>query len=188
MANGGLLQIMLDFKPALQRFLVLRGATFEEAEDILQDVSVKLSTMKIGPVREERAYLYRMAHNQMVHYRRSADRQARREREWTDANTGDPPELDEEPSAETRLVASQQVRIIERVLNQLPQRTQSIFKRFRVDGEPQRQIAEDLGISISAVEKHLARAYEAVTSTRKRIDEDSAGVRHLRSGADFDGI
>ena len=38
---------------------------------------------------------------------------------------------------------------------------------------PQRQIAGELGISLSAVEKHLQKAYQVVVETQKRLDADT---------------
>ncbi|TCM16606.1 RNA polymerase sigma-70 factor (ECF subfamily) [Novosphingobium sp. PhB165] len=186
--NSGLLQVLLEMRPALERYLMLRGAGAEEAEDVLQDVSLKLASASIGPVSEMKAYLYRMANNEFLLGRRSRNRRTRREEDWVGMNTGDPPELDERPSVEAQLIAGEQVQILQSVLDGLPERTASVFRRFRVDGEPQRQIAEDLGISVSAVEKHLARAYEAIASMRRRLDGDHMPARHLRSGARRDGI
>ena len=178
----------MDIRPALLRFLILRGATPEEAEDVVQEISIRLATAPVAPVAQMRAYLYRMASNQFLINRRTADRRSRREVDWVDANTGDPPEIDERPSAEAGLIAADEVRVLQGVIDRLPERTRQIFRRFRLEGEPQRDIAEDLGISVSAVEKHLARAYEAVASIRKRLDGDRLPERHLRSGVDRYGI
>ena len=104
----------------------------------------------------------------------------RREEDWVDAHSGEEREIDEQPSVETHLIAREQLALLQRVLDGLPERTRIIFRRFRIDGEPQRQIAADIGISISAVEKHLARAYEAIAVARFRLDADVGGPRHLR--------
>ncbi|WP_138921377.1 sigma factor-like helix-turn-helix DNA-binding protein, partial [Novosphingobium pentaromativorans] len=52
----------------------------------------------------------------------------------------------------------------------LPDRTAWIFRQYRIEGQSQRDIAHELGISLSAVEKHLQRAYKAVLSLRSRLD------------------
>ena len=72
-----------------------------------------------------------------------------------------------------------QLAILQRILDGLPERTRIIFRRFRIDGEPQRVIAGELGISISAVEKHLARAYQAIAAAKLRLNEDHADRRSL---------
>lgn len=87
--------------------------------------------------------------------------------------------MDEAPSVETMLIAREQLAILQRVLDGLPERTSLIFRRFRVDLEPQRRIADDLGISVSAVEKHLSRAYTEIAAAKLLLDEDATERRHL---------
>jgi RNA polymerase sigma-70 factor (ECF subfamily) len=179
MASGGLLGAFIELRPALSRYLMLRGASADEAEDILQEVYLTLSADRIGPVAEPRAYLYRMTTNHFLLSRRTAGRRTRREEDWVEAHSGEEREIDEQPSAEARLIAREQLAILQRVLDGLPERTRTIFRRFRIDGEPQRQIAADIGISVSAVEKHLTRAYEAIAAAKLRLDGDRSHPRHL---------
>lgn len=179
MTDGGLVLLFGELRPALARYLMARGASSDEAEDILQDIHMKLLADNIGPVSQARAYLYSMANNHFLMHRRSAGRRVRREEDWAQINGGRDGEVDERPSVETELIAREQLAILQRVLDDLPERSRIIFRRFRIDGEPQRRIAEELGISVSAVEKHLARAYEAITSARLRWDEDRLDRRHL---------
>ena len=179
MRDGGLVQLLDELRPALLRFLIARGARPDEAEDILQDVQVKLLAERIGPVAQQRAYLYSMTNNQFLMHRRTTGRRARREEDWADVNGGGGREADERPSIETELIAKEQLAALQRVIDALPERSRFIFRRFRIDGEPQRRIAEELQISVSAVEKHLARVYDAITSARQRWDEDRLDRRHL---------
>lgn len=180
MPNREILGMLVLLRSALLRFLASRGAAADEAEDILQEVYLTLSAAKIGPVTEPRAYLYRTANSHFLDHRRAAGRRVRREGDWVDAHTGEDRELDERPSAETSLIANQQVAILQHVLDGLPERTRTIFRRFRVEGEPQRQIAADIGVSVSAVEKHLTRAYEAIAAARFHMDGDHSMPRRLR--------
>jgi len=170
MSNGGLLAAFMELRPALLRYLTLRGAAADEAEDVLQEVHLKLWAEKLGAVEQPRAYLYRMANNHFLIQRRTANRRMRREGEWMDVQSGEDPELDERPSAEAGLIAREQLAALQRALDALPERTRTIFRRFRLDGEPQKQIAEDLGVSVSAIEKHLTRAYEAIAAVKLRLD------------------
>jgi DNA-directed RNA polymerase specialized sigma24 family protein len=48
-----------------------------------------------------------------------------------------------------------------------------LFRAVRIDKRPQRELAEELGISISAVEKHLQRAYREVVAVKEELDADS---------------
>lgn len=178
MPENGLLSYFLETRPALLRYLATRGASPHEAEDILQDVSVRLASEPTGPVAQPRAYLYKMANNHFLLHRRTDGRRVRREEDWVGTQLGDPPEVDQQPSAESRLVAREQLAIFQAVLDSLPDRTRSIFRRFRLEGEPQREIAAELGISVSAVEKHVARAYEKILSAKLKLDVAMGDPRH----------
>ena len=176
--GGGLVPLFAELRPALARFLQTRGASPDEAEDILQDVNIKLLAERSGPVAQPRAYLYKMTNTHFLLQRRTAGRRERREEDWVSAHGGSG-EADDQPSIETELIAREQLAILQRILDGLPERTRIIFRRFRIEGEPQRVIAGELGISVSAVEKHLARAYEAISAAKLRLDEDRPGRRNL---------
>jgi RNA polymerase sigma-70 factor (ECF subfamily) len=59
---------------------------------------------------------------------------------------------------------------VEQLLRTLGPRKESVFRRARIDGVPQRRIAEELGISISTVESDLRIACHALA----RLKEDMA--------------
>lgn len=179
MAADGLMQAFLSSRPALQRYLVMRGASPPLAEDVLQEVSVKLAAGGTGPVSEPRAYLYRMVTNQLQLHRRSEGRRTRRESDWVGLHQDGFTDVDERPSTEHSLIVREQVLILEQVLARLPERTRVIFLKFRVEREPQKHIAAQLGITVSAVEKHLTRAYQEISAIRKSLDADGALPRHL---------
>ena len=164
--------LLLSCRPALLRFLSLRGASTDEAEDVLQDLFVTLEGRAIGEVADPRAYLYRMTDNLWLDRRRAAQRRTRREEDYAGMGSG-PPDTDE------IVIARQELALIEAALGALPERTVEVFRRFRIDGEPQKGIAAQLGISVSAVEKHLQKAYAAVLAVRRRFDAENDGSRRL---------
>ena len=180
-AHGGLKAALLDCRPALLRFLAARRVSPDEAEDIIQDMFVKLETLAAGPVAEPRAYLYRMAENLLHDRRRSAGWRTSREEAWVAAQLGATPEADARPSAERDLIAREELRFVFDALGALPDRTVQIFRRYRLDGLRQREIAEDMGISVSSVEKHLRRAYEVVSEAQARLIADSAAPLRPRN-------
>jgi RNA polymerase sigma-70 factor (ECF subfamily) len=61
---------------------------------------------------------------------------------------------------------------MQRTIDALGQRAAAIFRRHRIDGVGQRDIAQEFGVSISTVESDLRRAYRAVIETRRRFDEE----------------
>jgi RNA polymerase sigma factor (sigma-70 family) len=173
-ASGGLRTVLLENRSALLRFLIARRVPADEAEDILQDLFVKLEDLKPGPVSQPRAYLYRMAENLLRDRRRSAGWRTSREEAWVAAQLGTTPEGDPRPSAERTLIAREELGLIFSALNRLPDRTLQIFRRYRLDGMRQREIADLMGISVSSVEKHLRRAYQVVVEARERLPAENS--------------
>ncbi|WP_233222417.1 RNA polymerase sigma factor [Allosphingosinicella deserti] len=165
---GGLEQVYLVHRPALLRFLRARGAG-DDAEDLLQEMWIKASAGASGPIRDPVPYLYRAANNLMLDRRRATQRQARRDADWSGAEPGIEP-ADDRPDAEQSALARDELEAAQEALAQLGDRTDTIFRRFRLKGDSQREIASDLGISLSAVEKHLQKAYRALVDLRRRLD------------------
>jgi len=165
--------LILTMRPSLVRFLRARGASPEEAEDLAQDLFLKAEGLDGRPIGEPSAYLYRMADNLFLDRRRSALRRQRREEDWA-GQSGDLATTSGQIRADDELNARHQLEIIEEALATLPDRTADIFRRFRIDGERQKAIATELGISVSAVEKHLQRAYDVVLRAKARIDSEES--------------
>ena len=170
--------LFMASRPALIRFLRMRGASAEEGEDLVQELYLKLDNQSIGPVAEPRAYLYRMADNLMLDRRRASLRRSQREEIWSDNEIG-VTAASTQPPADHALIAQEQLRLVSAALATLPERTVEIFRRFRIEGERQKVIAEDFGISVSAVEKHLQRAYEVVLVVKAQLDAENEHPRRL---------
>ena len=183
MAADGLMAVFMANRAQLVRFLRARGAA-DDAEDIAQDLWVKLSAGGQGPVSDPLGYLYRMADNLMIDRHRSAGRRRRREESWSgddDANGAS-----SQPSVERSLLSRERLGTVERALDALGERTSAIFRRFRVEGVGQKQIASEQGISLSAVEKHLRKAYRTLTDLQQEDDGESAPRSRLEIGGTTD--
>jgi RNA polymerase sigma-70 factor (ECF subfamily) len=102
----------------------------------------------------------------------SEGRRRGREQAWVAAQAGATLEADDRPSPEQALIARERLALVSAALGTLPERTVQVFRRYRIEGVPQRTIAAELGISLSAVEKHLQKAYQIVVETQKRLDAD----------------
>ena len=178
MRDGGLEAVLLGNRTALLRFMRARGGT-QDAEDLLHELWLKLAAAPpAGPIADPLAYLYRMADNLMHDRRRAALRRHRRETAWSDAASALAPDASDAPSTERVLVARDEVARIEVALATLGPRTVQIFRSCRIDGAGQKTIAAEHGISLSAVEKHLQRAYRTIMAAR--VDDDGAGLPKQR--------
>ncbi|PSO13099.1 RNA polymerase subunit sigma-24 [Sphingobium sp. AEW4] len=67
-------------------------------------------------------------------------------------------EADATPLADEQLIARQRLERLRAGIDRLPDRTRAIFVAHRLEHRKYREIAQDFHISISAVEKHIARA------------------------------
>lgn len=168
MTTSGLEAVFMENRAALLRFLRARGAG-EGAEDLLQEMWIKASAGATGPIADPLAYLYRAANNLMLDRLRADLRGQRRDRDWYAVSDGELG-ISEVPTGERVLIAREQLEAAEAALRELGERTDLVFRRFRIEGISQRDIADELGISLSAVEKHLQKAYRALIELRRRFD------------------
>lgn len=154
-------------RAVLMRYLQARGAR-DDAEDVLQEIWIKLGEGADAEIADHRAYLFRMAHNLMLDRARSAQRRRAREEEYVGG--ADP--VDETPAGIAPMIARQRLADVDGVLRDLGDRTYEIFRLYRLEEMPQRVIADRFGISLSAVEKHLQKAYRGLAAYRSRERED----------------
>lgn len=165
MNSGGLEAIFLSNRARLLRFLVAHGAG-DAAEDLLQELWLKVSGAQTGPISQPLSYLYRAANNLMLDRYRSQQQAVRRDTDWQETR----PTAEDAPG-ERALVAREQLARAEAALEALGPRPAAVFRRYRLDGVQQREIAREMGISLSTVEHDLRRAYQALNELRRRFDE-----------------
>jgi RNA polymerase sigma-70 factor (ECF subfamily) len=189
MGEAGLQAVFMASRPMLLRFMRARLGDYQEAEDLLQDLWLKLNGLETGPIADPRSYLFRMADNLVVDRRRSGQRRARRDEAWTEAQSGAAVDVDDRPSAEQTLLARERLRAVERALAELPERTATAFRLYRIEGKPQKSIAAEFGVTVSAVEKHLQKAYRAVLAAQSSCDAELGESRrpHRVEGTDVRG-
>ena len=132
-------------------FLLVRDRSV--AEDLAQEVFVQLWNR-----REELevntslwAYLKRSGHNRALN--RLRDQKLRRERE---AAAGRQQQGAEQPRQ--RLEEAELQQKVQQAVDALPPRTRLVFVLSRFEGYSQKQIAEELGISVKTVENQMTRA------------------------------
>jgi RNA polymerase sigma-70 factor (ECF subfamily) len=169
--KAGLLQLLGEMRSELLRFMLVRQCPPAEVEDLLQDLYVKLASIRTGPVSAPRAYLYQMANNLLHDHRRGRRRRQERDDHWTRSRIGPDLEKDAEPTPEESAIARDELERVNETLATMPVRTAQILKMYRVDGLSQKAIANTLDLSLSAVEKHLQRAYRKLQLLREELDD-----------------
>lgn len=161
-APAGLERLYCVHRADLLRFLVARTGDPSEAEDVLQEVWFKLKSPGGKPIANGRAFLYRVAHNLLVDRLRTRHRQMRRERLWSDQRNGFVPAgrepIDNSQSAEEELLEREDTALLASVFAALPERARYAFVLHRLKGLRHAEVAEEMRISKSGVEKHMAVA------------------------------
>ena len=115
--------------------------------------------------------MMRAADRLMIDRYRAERQAAMREKAWMQAQPGVTDNIAPAPDALRILAARQQATAVEAALIELGERPAAILRRHRIDGIPQRQIADELGVSLSTVESDLRRAYGRLVDIRRAIDE-----------------
>ena len=150
-------------RPLLLRLLTARLGAADDAEDALQDIWVKLDTHDVQePVAQPTAYLCRIASNLAADRRLSAARSGARDTAWQEAQ----PTADEQPDAERALIGRERLRQIEAEVATMPERMRVALRLYRIEDQPQKEIAERLGMTVSGVEKLLRRAVRQICASR----------------------
>ncbi len=151
-------EVLIDtleaYRPDLIRFLRRRLGCVDAANDVVQSISERLiDTPVTMEIDNPRAYLFRAAanaahsHTRAANARHAYEAAAAAGREQIDAN--DP---------ERAFLGREALRIVQDALDDLPLLSRRMFIAFRVNGESQRDIAKRFCVSLSTVEKRLAKA------------------------------
>lgn len=153
-AGGGIAAVFLDRRDLVRRLLVAQGCPPDQAEDILQDMWLKIGRARIGPVADPVAYLMRMASNLAADRRVAAQRRSARELGWSEVQ----PRAAEQPDPEREAMAASELARMQALLDAMPAPMRRALVLFRIEGWSQAAIAADAGLSVSGIEKLLARA------------------------------
>ncbi len=157
---SGLAQVYVEIRSDLLRFLTARLGSRETAEDILQELWIRLEMASTGPVANSRAYLYRAAQNLALDAVRSRQRQALRDNEWAKGQgiAGSLYPADPRPHAEAEMLAREDAAALASAIAALPDGAGRALRLHKLEGLSHAEVATRLGVSRSAVEKRLAVA------------------------------
>lgn len=146
----------------IMRLLLARVGDRTEAEDLLQELWLKVRQNPAGPVQNGKAYLFRMAQNLVVDRLRERHRRMARERRWSDEAADFPAHgtepADRRKSAEEAMLDREEIATLTSVIAHLPEGARRAFELHKLQGLSHGEVASALGISKSGVEKHMAVA------------------------------
>ncbi|HEY4029527.1 MAG TPA: sigma-70 family RNA polymerase sigma factor [Caulobacteraceae bacterium] len=169
-----LLDAYLSRRDDLVRFFAARLRSMTAAEDLVQDLYVRVASLEGGePVENPSAYLYRLASNLMLDRLRSDRRSGAREDAWSQSQRlemgGEA--VADEPSAEQNVAARQRMAKLARAVAELPPKTRRAFELHKLEGLTQEETARALGVSRKTVEKQISAALQRLLA---KLNEDSS--------------
>jgi len=153
--------VLAEHRPQLLRFFTSRTGNATEAEDVVQEIWLHIARTETGPIDHPLAYLHRVGMNIVLDRVRERGRRERREQAWSDVSFREAAggeAVDDAPSPFDEAEGRQRVRALAAAVDRLPPGAALVFRRHKLDGLSQAEVAEELGISRSAVEKHIAVA------------------------------
>jgi len=139
--------------------LIRRGRSGEDADDFVQEAWVRLACYEREQVVDvPEAFLMRTALNLSIDAHRSSV--CHGEQLMVDEVVL----LDTAPGTEAIVLARERMARLSLGLGRLTDKTRDIFLSHRIDGLTYQEIAQNHGLSISTVEKHVAKATLQLTS------------------------
>ncbi len=172
-ANAFLIETYLAKRDDLVRFLQSRTGDRALSEDLAQEVFIRLERLSPDTIVDNpAAYLYRMAANIALDHRRAQSRTLKREAEWVDANGRRMglEAVDETPSPEDALDARGRLSRLLEAIGDLSPQCRRVFVLHKLEGLSHADVAHELGISRSTVEKHMTTAFKRLMTLRGKED------------------
>jgi RNA polymerase sigma factor (sigma-70 family) len=146
--------IFRQYSRAVQRYLRRRVHSREAAEDLTQEAFARVYASDTEALESPRNFLFRTAHNLAVNHRR--DQTAARVRAVEDVDALGV--AHQAPLPEETLHWREELALLERVIDSLPSQCRQVFILQKIELLSHQEIAARLGIAVSTVEKHIAKA------------------------------
>lgn len=149
----------------MQRLLFRRGRTREEAEDLIQEAFLKMQEYceKGGEVRQPEGFLVRTVLRLSMNARRDEHRALYADKDVEELTFV----IDTNPTPDEVLAGDQCLERMRDALDAVSRRTRDIFFMHRLDGLSYTEIARHMGVSVSAIEKHMASALAALANVNE---------------------
>ena len=169
-ARAAVLSVYSQRRADLCRFLAAKLRNAAEAEDLVQDLYIRLQHANLPEeISNPVGFVFTMAANMAYDHSRSGARRTRRQESWGAVNYDvvARQSRSDAPTYEDVLSARQLLGRIDASLSDLPERTRAIFRLHKFSGLSYAEVARELEISVSTVEKHMIRALQHVMGLRE---------------------
>lgn len=152
-----LLETYLARREDLVRYFRVRLRSDEAAEDLVQDIYVKITGIPPEGIDNPSGFLFRLGSNLMLDQIKQRKRSGRRDAEWRGANTTSAgwEDISEASPADAVADARQRLARIIEVVKELPPPVQEAFRLHKLEGLTHTETAAAMNVSKSSVEKYM---------------------------------
>jgi len=159
--------LIAQMRPSLVKYFTRKTGSALEAEDLAQDVLVRaLTHAHWKSLDEAKGYIFRTAVNRWRDLCRRRKTQGTTvvwdEQAMEESGTQNPPEC--------VLMIREELAQIARALEEMHVRTRTVLMLVKLEQMKVASVAELLGISVSAVNKHLAKGLARLAELRRQQD------------------
>lgn len=141
---------------ALRRFVSRILGGHQDVDDILQEAFYRVYVAEKGkPIAQPKPYLFRTAKHVALNYLK---RESIRPADYLDESDGIDG-LENSYTLEDEIMAQQRIEIHCAAVATLPPQCRKIYLMCKVYGLSYKEIAKELGITVSTVESHLEKAF-----------------------------
>lgn len=171
------------YRRRLQSFFQRRGCSTATSEDLIQDVFLRTVTYyQSNEIKNPSSFVFQIAANLLRDMARSAKR-----RQMVSLETSEPTAADHlliDPITPERILEGRQdIFVATRALEELDARTRKIFMMSRLERWRHREIADDLGLSVSLIEKSIRSAHNHIeTYVSQEYRMPKGGVARMYGG------
>jgi RNA polymerase sigma-70 factor (ECF subfamily) len=159
---------ILPHEPAVRQWLRRLPHWRSDEDDLIQEAYCRLAQVADPAIiASGRAYFFTVVKNLMLE-RIRRDRVVRIE---TVAEIDGSIIVDDAVPADRSVGAREQLRLVQRLIDNLPSRCRSVFRLRRIEGLSQRQTAEQLGVSENVVEKEVAKGLRLIMTEMAELEQ-----------------
>lgn len=146
--------VVARFRMPLLRFFQRRAGPGDDADDLVQDVFSRLAGCDLAPVENIQGYVFQVAANVL------RDRARRSNVRSIVSRVPEGFDVEDEAgfSPERILQGKEALQTMVAALYELPEHVRVVFIHYHFDGVAQVEIARRMGLSLSTIEKHMAKA------------------------------
>ena len=147
---------MAHLRPKLYRFALSFTRRTDEAEDVVQEVGVKLWERRgeLEALRSVEAYAMSAVRNRCLDYARSPHNRSDELTETHDAVS--------EQTPYRKVEQADMAAFVKRLIDRLPEQQQSVIRLRDIEGYELEEITEILGMNDGAVRANLSRARQKI--------------------------